>query len=335
MIAPRQIWESTRKDKWPGFGVQKFTSQAIGEGRLKLGPCVICGALGTHAHHPDYANPLYVISLCQRHHSQLHKRLGALWHRSDDKTYSLELHDAVLEQIRSEFLERSPNGAGPLRQVLESAASDAGCSLGALTVLSTENGIQKELPKTYETPFGPVIEETEITTVAQANEAHHRISGLFPDALGLGKFLFEQKEKVGHSNWEQWVKDKLEFTSRTASRYMLLYNERNQFATEQIGHALSDLSMRKALKILAGHRKREKAKIVAGKETAKVVSMQETEDSKGAYRSSTSYNQFKDAIALLNSLDAKDYRYSQWIERLQEVISDMKSKVSSPQQEAA
>jgi len=31
--------------------------------------------------------------------------LRALWRRSDDKTYSLELHDAVLEQIRSEFFE--------------------------------------------------------------------------------------------------------------------------------------------------------------------------------------------------------------------------------------
>jgi hypothetical protein len=31
MIAPRHLWESTRKDKWPGFGVQKITSQAIGE----------------------------------------------------------------------------------------------------------------------------------------------------------------------------------------------------------------------------------------------------------------------------------------------------------------
>ena len=205
------------------------------------------------------------------------------------------------------------------------------------TESSTNNGIQEELPKTYEIPvyrlFGPVIEGTEITTVAQANEAHHRINGLFLDALGLGKFLLEQKEKVGHSNWEQWVKDELVFTSRTATRYMRLYRERNQFFTEQIGHTLSDLSdlsMTKALKILAGNKKREKTKIVTGKETAKVVSMQETDDSKEAYRSSTSYNQFKDAIALLKCLDAKDYRYSQWIECLQEVISDMKSMVSSP-----
>ena len=200
-------------------------------------------------------------------------------------------------------------------------------------------GIQEELPNTYEMPvcnlFGAVLEGTEITTVAQANEAHHRINGLFIDALGLGKFLIEQKEKVGHSNWEQWVKDELEFTSRTASRYMLLYHERHQFATEQIRHDLSDLSMTKALKILSGNKKQQKTKLVTDQGSAQVVSVQETQDSTGAYRSVASYNQFKDAIALLNTLDAKDYRYSQWIERLEEVVSEMKSKITSPQQEVS
>jgi len=205
------------------------------------------------------------------------------------------------------------------------------------TESSTENGIQEALAKTNQIPvyslFDPLIEGTEITTVEQANDAHCRINGLFLDALGLGKFLVEQKEKVGHSNWEQWVKDKLEFTSRTASRYMLLYNERNQFATEQIRHALSDLSMRKALKILSGNKKREKAKIVTKKETAKVVSMTKHEDSNEAH--SISYDQFSHAIALLKFLDAEDRRYPQWIEILEGVISDLKSKVSASQQEAA
>jgi hypothetical protein len=203
------------------------------------------------------------------------------------------------------------------------------------TESSTENGIEEELSKAYETPvyglFGRVIEGTEITTVAQANEAHHRINGLFLDALGLGKFLVEQKEKVGHSNWEQWVKDELEFTSRTAGRYMLLYKERNQFATEQIGHGLSDLSMTKALKILSGNKKREKAKIATKKETATIISTEQTNDSKraylsGGYVSRSSYKQFADAIELLKSIDPKDYRYSEWIKILEGVIRDMKAR---------
>jgi hypothetical protein len=179
--------------------------------------------------------------------------------------------------------------------------------------------------------FAPLIEGTEITSAAQANEAHHRITGLFLDALGLGKFLVEQKEKVGHANWEQWVKNELEFTSRTASRYMLLYNERSQFATEQIRHALSDLSMRKALKILSGNKKRAKA--ATKKKSTENVPGQQPEDSNRPYLSRTSYKQFADAVALLKGLDQKDYRYPQWIEILEGVLADMKSEVSAPQSE--
>jgi hypothetical protein len=166
--------------------------------------------------------------------------------------------------------------------------------------------ISAELPEInrlhHQTPvcalFGPVIEGTEITTVAQANEAHHRINRLFLDAIGLGKFLLEEKEKVGHSNWEQWVRDKLEFTSRTAARYMLLYNQRNQLATAQIGHALSDLSMTKALKILASNKKRQQAKTATKKETTTIVSTEQTNHSNrpylpDAYRSPSSYKQFQ------------------------------------------
>jgi hypothetical protein len=46
-------------------------------------------------------------------------------------------------------MRQSPNGAGPLRQVLESAASDTGCSLGALTVLSSQRD-----PYRLDTPAG-------------------------------------------------------------------------------------------------------------------------------------------------------------------------------------
>ena len=46
-------------------------------------------------------------------------------------------------------MKESPNGAGPLRKVLESAASGAGCSLGALTVLSCQRD-----PYRLDTPAG-------------------------------------------------------------------------------------------------------------------------------------------------------------------------------------
>src|SRR5262249_25212809 len=46
-------------------------------------------------------------------------------------------------------MKESPNGAGPLRQLLESAASGAGCSLRALTVLSNQRD-----PYRLDTPAG-------------------------------------------------------------------------------------------------------------------------------------------------------------------------------------
>jgi hypothetical protein len=187
---------------------------------------------------------------------------------------------------------------------------------------STENGVQEDLSTSSKISvcslFGPVIEGTEITTVAQANEVHHRINGLFLDALGLGRFLVEQKEKVGHSNWEQWVKDKLEFTSRTASRYMLLYNERNQFATEQNRQTLSDLSMTKALKILSSNKRREKARVRRCRRIARRRIYRGR-----IYRGRLTSN--LEPLSLFRVLDAKDYRYSQWIKILAGVIGEMKS----------
>jgi len=200
---------------------------------------------------------------------------------------------------------------------------------------STENGAFVSLCPNYgdndfRKAMVPPIEGTPITTVDQANETHERIKNCLKDAIGLGKFLVEQKEKAGHSNWENWVKDNLEFTSRQASRYIRLYNERSQLAVEQIRHGLSDLSMTKALKILASDKK---AKIVTKKATTKVASITQHEGSNGAY--SMAYQKFANAIAVLKSLDADDHRYPQWIEILEDVISDMKSKASASHQEAA
>jgi hypothetical protein len=197
-----------------------------------------------------------------------------------------------------------------------------------------------KLRREYSDPDGfrkcmiPLIEGTEITTVAQANDAHQRIKDSLMDAIGLGKFLVEKKAEIGHGGFGQWIEASLRFDERTARRYMSLYSQRSLLTSGQNGQAMSDLSMTRALRILAENKKREKLK-EQKKGTAKIISLQQSEDSKGMYVSSTSYRQFADAIALLESLDTKDYRYSQWVERLAEVIADMKSKVSGPRREAA
>ena len=38
-------------------------------------PCVVCGKLPTHKHHPDINKPMEVIFLCEYHHKQAHKHI--------------------------------------------------------------------------------------------------------------------------------------------------------------------------------------------------------------------------------------------------------------------
>ena len=45
---------------------------AIKQGRLVRGPCEVCGAVRTDAHHDDYDKPLDVRWLCRLHHRQTH-----------------------------------------------------------------------------------------------------------------------------------------------------------------------------------------------------------------------------------------------------------------------
>lgn len=45
---------------------------ALDTGRLKALPCVVCGEQTSEAHHPDYAQPHYVVWLCRKHHKEAH-----------------------------------------------------------------------------------------------------------------------------------------------------------------------------------------------------------------------------------------------------------------------
>ena len=57
-----------------------ITNKALKCGMIKRGPCVVCGeAENTVLHHPNYNQPLRVVSLCRRCHSRLHGRfVGAM-----------------------------------------------------------------------------------------------------------------------------------------------------------------------------------------------------------------------------------------------------------------
>lgn len=47
-------------------------------GDLTPQPCQRCGdAVGVHAHHDDYSQPLAVMWLCPKHHRERHRELRA------------------------------------------------------------------------------------------------------------------------------------------------------------------------------------------------------------------------------------------------------------------
>lgn len=74
----------TQRDAWlqenrPLYA-QKINARArvvyaIKTGKLKRLPCQVCGSPEVHGHHTDYAKPLNVIWLCQKHHQEEHKRV--------------------------------------------------------------------------------------------------------------------------------------------------------------------------------------------------------------------------------------------------------------------
>jgi hypothetical protein len=104
-----------------------------------------------------------------------------------------------------------------------------------LSLVNTENPLLTAYSRvinsaTTNIEFQPEI--IEITTAAQANEAHRRVgqlgNSLKYEALSIGKFLAEQKSTLAHGEWENWVKDNLEFTERTAQRYTALFRRREE-----------------------------------------------------------------------------------------------------------
>lgn len=52
---------------------RKYVYRAIKSGKMKRGPCCVCGAEKTQAHHDDYSKPLEVRWLCGFHHGIEHQ----------------------------------------------------------------------------------------------------------------------------------------------------------------------------------------------------------------------------------------------------------------------
>lgn len=51
---------------------RSYLNVYVRRGKIKRGPCEVCGAEKAHAHHDDYGKPLAVRWLCPFHHRQHH-----------------------------------------------------------------------------------------------------------------------------------------------------------------------------------------------------------------------------------------------------------------------
>lgn len=63
--------------------------------------------------------------------------------------------------------------------------------------------------------------------------------------IGIGQRLIEAKAMLSHGEWSQWLSEQVEFSERTATRFMRLAREWTNRT------ALSDLGATKALTLLA------------------------------------------------------------------------------------
>src|SRR6185312_3724336 len=69
----RNISKSWREKHPLAYQAQTAVGNAIRDGKLRKGPCSICGTTdGVHAHHRDYTRPLDVTWLCPKCHHRLH-----------------------------------------------------------------------------------------------------------------------------------------------------------------------------------------------------------------------------------------------------------------------
>jgi hypothetical protein len=87
------------------------------------------------------------------------------------------------------------------------------------------------------------------TAAEEINRLHRDIleagKRTFGVAIEIGRLLSAQKKTLGHGRWLPWLEDHIQFTSRTATNYMRLFENRDKLKSETI----SDLA--EAYRVLA------------------------------------------------------------------------------------
>ena len=75
-------------------------------------------------------------------------------------------------------------------------------------------------------------------------------------AVEIGRRLTEAKGLLNHGEWGSWLEKEVEFSARSATNFMRLFEEygstqNSLFGAELNQHARADLPLRKALQLLA------------------------------------------------------------------------------------
>ena len=85
---------------------------------------------------------------------------------------------------------------------------------------------------------------TERTIEAITEEILSRKANAGGEILRIGQCLLEAKAKLSHGEWLPWLEERVEFSARTANRFMKLAQEWSDPTS------LSDLGYAKALQLL-------------------------------------------------------------------------------------
>ena len=99
------------------------------------------------------------------------------------------------------------------------------------------------------------------TPVEEINWLHTQICAAsrttLDKAIRIGELLAQQKSALKHGQWLPWLKANVEFSHKTATSYMHLWDRRSEFET------VSNLGLTDAYRLLAGDRQEERTRSVS------------------------------------------------------------------------
>lgn len=95
-----------------------------------------------------------------------------------------------------------------------------------------------------------VEEEVIVTRILQSKEL--AMNTFFQCALNIGQQLLEAKKIIKHGEWTNWLKERVQFSERTAQNYMKIYKETEKNGSPLLKtQAFADLGYSQVIEILS------------------------------------------------------------------------------------